>query len=125
MHLAQVGPPQSTSVSMPSLVPLPQGPVPMHLPLLQTPLRQSLLPPHLALAPQRGQGVAPPQSTSLSPPFCFASVQVGATQTSIAQIPLWQSPATLQAWPFTQALPCDEQTPPQSTSVSVPFFLVS
>jgi hypothetical protein len=60
------GPPQSTSLSPWFFTPSPQVGA-AHWPLLQTPLAQSLAPRHVFAAAQRGHGVAPPQSASLSP----------------------------------------------------------
>ena len=72
-------------------------------------------------APQRLQAVAPPQSTSVSPPFWTRSLQEGGWQTAAVQTPLWQSAARLQASPSAQS----GQEPPQSTSVSLPFWTKS
>jgi hypothetical protein len=67
----------------------------------------------------------PPQSTSLSPPFATASVQVGAWQTPPEQTRDAQSSATVHACTSSQA----RQLPPQSTSDSpasrIPFEQVA
>jgi hypothetical protein len=67
---------------------------------------------------------APPQSTSVSVPFFTVSVQVGVTQTPSAQTPLVQSLPVPQPLPLAHGFP-GAHVPPQSTSVSVPFFTVS
>jgi hypothetical protein len=68
--------------------------------------------------------VPPPQSTSVSAPFFIASVQVGASapHTPPAQLALWQSPALPHAFPFGHLA---QAGPPQSTSLSLPFFIPS
>ena len=89
----------------------------------QLPLRQS--PTLLQVCPAAHLGqTGPPQSVSVSPPFLMPSTQVGlaGTQTLAAQAPLLQSEPTLQIHPFWH-LP--QAFPPQSTSVSVPFFTLS
>jgi hypothetical protein len=90
---------------------------------VQTPLAQSLATPHAPLVPQRGQLVAPPQSTSLSPPFFTVSTQVGALQAPEVQTPLVQSVATLQV--LFAAQRGQVVAPPQSTSLSPPFLAAS
>jgi hypothetical protein len=77
-HLAQVPPPQSTSVSVPFLTVSGQAAawhffgVPLH-----TPLVQSVVAAHDSPVPQRAQVVAPPQSTPVSRPFFTTSLQLG------------------------------------------------
>ncbi len=93
-------PPQSVSVSSPSLVPLPQW-AGRQLAFWQTPVAQSE--PALQYFPsaQRGQPDAPPQSTSVSAPFFTPSLQAGTAQLWFAgQTPDWQSAATLQVVPL-------------------------
>jgi hypothetical protein len=70
-------PPQSTSVSLPFLIPSPHE-LPRQLPLEQLLLAQSVDTLQVLVVAQREQLVAPPQSTSDSPPFLTASEQVGA-----------------------------------------------
>jgi hypothetical protein len=65
--------------------------------------------------------VPPPQSTSVSAPFCTLSVQLAPWQMLPTHTPLWQSPPPVHCLPAAH-LP---QLPPQSMSVSVPFFTVS
>src|SRR6202012_5194242 len=87
------------------------------------PPRQSALAAHFFPAVQGAQSV-PPQSLSVSTPFCAPSVQVGTWQ--VAGLPehtaLAQSPATTQSRPSVQGR---QEPPPQSTSVSVPSRSVS
>jgi hypothetical protein len=106
------------SVSLPFLttsVQLTAWQVVLHTALVQSvPPVQSLPSPHLPHVP--------PQSMSLSLPLRAPSVQPGVTQTLPVQTPLWQSVAPAQAPPdghFGHAVP------PQSTSVSPPFFTAS
>jgi hypothetical protein len=66
--------------------------------------------------------LAPPQSTSVSLPFCTTSEQLGVWQRLPEQTELVQSVPTLHVLPGTQ-LP--QVRPPQSTSVSSWFFTVS
>jgi hypothetical protein len=76
-------PPQSTSVSVPSFVPLVQLAV-WHLPLVQLPERQSAATEqpaptaHLFVVLQE-----PPQSTSVSEPFLTVSLHAAALQTLV------------------------------------------
>jgi hypothetical protein len=68
-------------------------------------------------------GQLPPQSTSVSLPFCTPSPQLGVAQTPPLHTPLAQSvpnvqlPAVPQRWQLV--------APPQSTSLSPPFFTTS
>src|SRR5215813_9093806 len=64
---------------------------------------------------------APPQSTPLSSPFLMPSVHVGAAQTFEVHTPLSQSAATAHPRPLAH-VELGAQEPPQSTSVSFPFF---
>ncbi len=114
-------PPQSTSVSLPSLPPL------LHVPALQiwprhTALRQSA--PFVHPRPSAHFCAHdPPQSTALSPPSCLPSQQVLHVPTGALQQPFdAQSPATVQASPSAQD---PHAPPPQSTAVSLPFFTPS
>src|SRR5262245_25773573 len=118
---AQVGPPQSTSLSLPSTAPSWHWSATHTLVVwLQNMLRQSrgpLMQPCVSAQP--GQ-VPPPQSLSVSLPSLAPSMHCVATQTLPAlQVPLAQSLPLLQDAPTLQVLP---QEPPQSTSVSVPFL---
>jgi hypothetical protein len=58
---------------------------------------------------------------SLSVPFFTPSVQVAAAQSPFVQMKLAQSAPERQAAPAAHAL----QVPPQSMSVSLPFFTLS
>jgi hypothetical protein len=69
-------------------------------------------------------GQTEPQSRPPSRPFCTPSTQVGIWQTLPEQTLLVQSVAAPQALPSPHLL-AGAQEPPQSTSVSVPFFTVS
>jgi hypothetical protein len=66
----------------------------------------------------------PPQSVSASSPLVKPSLHAGAAHTFVIglQKPLWQSLFPEHICPFTQSL---GHGPPQSTSVSSPFFFVS
>jgi hypothetical protein len=114
-------PPQSTSVSVPFMMLSVQLLAAHVLPPGQLLLWQSLAAPQSSPVPQRGQAVAPPQSTSVSPPFRTPSSQATAWQTPFSQLLLWQLPSD-----DPQALPSAQRRvgahePPQSTSVSLPF----
>jgi len=83
VHVEQSGPPQSTSVSVPSTMPFLQTGSERQVPLEQyEPDWQSVWVTHLPRRPHPVQS-GPPQSTSVSPPFCAPSPQV-----SIWQVPL-------------------------------------
>jgi hypothetical protein len=88
------------------------------LPALQTPLSQSPEKVHAALGAQRGH-VAPPQSTSLSAPFFTPSAQDATWQWLDAHTLLAQSPPAPHSLPAPHA----GHPPPQSASVSPPFFV--
>ncbi len=90
---------------------------------MHTLLAQSLPAPHVALVPQRGQLVAPPQSMSVSPPFFTTSVQAGALHVPEVHTPLVQSLATVQVLLVAQR--GQVVAPPQSMSLSPPFFAAS
>lgn len=114
---AQIVPPQSTSVSLPSLTPSKhEDPVwqtpPAHVPLWQSePVR------HPFPAEQAAQ-IGPPQSMSVSLPSLTASKHEDpAWQMPPEQIPVWQSEPTRHPFPATQAA---HNGPPQSMSVSDP-----
>src|SRR5512145_3376575 len=77
---------------------------------------QSLLTWHCCATAHPKQ-TAPPQSTSVSSPLAFLSVQAGDWQRLVAHTPLLQSLPDKQCWGGTQVL----QTPPQSRSVSLPL----
>src|SRR5687767_7582973 len=90
---------------------------------LQSPLAAQSL-----FASQRGVAASgPPQSTSVSPLFLMpsfgpAGLVGSATQRPPSQRPALQSVPTLQPWPTAH---CGAPGPPQSTSVSSPFFVPS
>jgi hypothetical protein len=118
-----VVPPQSTSVSPPFFVASAHVGA-WHFAPLQTPLRQSLAAPHVRFVAHRKQLVAPPQSTSDSAPFFTESLQVAGWQLRAdvpVQIRLVQSLDAEQVLPDSQAV----HSPPQSVSVSLPFFTES
>ena len=129
-HLPQTSPPQSMSVSKPSLFPLPQETVGVAVTqtlvvLLQMPVVQSLLIEQILPTAHLGQLFKPPQSMSVSNPFCDRSEQDAGTsddpQMLAVQMPEAQSPGKEQAWPVAHGL----HEPPQSISVSDPFFTLS
>jgi len=124
-HFAQVPPPQSVPVSLPFLAPSAQVGV-WQTDVLHTPLLQSVARPHDLPGTHFVQ--LPPQSTSDSLPFLTKSVQAGTLHLPPLQTPLVQSEETLQSLPSTHLVAQVgdvEATPPQSTSVSVPFFTPS
>ena len=90
--------------------------LPVHTPLWQS-VGAEHESPVAQLLPQ-----LPPQSISVSVPFCTPSLQVGAWQTFEVHTPLSQSPPTAQPWPTVHG---EQVPPPQSTSVSAPFCTVS
>jgi hypothetical protein len=93
----------------------------MQLPPSHTPLSQSrptLQPPS---GPQ-GAHSLPPQSTSVSLPFCTLSSQRAGAHTESTQEPLSQSGPSPQASPLPHGV---SQDPPQSMAVSLPFFKLS
>jgi hypothetical protein len=87
------------------------------MPVVQTPSVQSLPLLHFFVAVQR-VGQLPPQSTSVSSPFCTWSEQPGSTQVPFVQTPWSQSPWLRQDCPAWQS---GQTLPPQSTSLSSPF----
>jgi hypothetical protein len=90
---------------------------------MQFPLAQSLPAKHAFPSRQRGQGVFPPQSTSVSPPFTIPSLHVGAGRhTPPLQRPLAQSLPLKHAFPSPHF---GHVPPPQSMSLSDPFFIMS
>src|SRR5262249_43910494 len=107
--------PQSTSVSIPSIIKLAQGDLP-HSPFTQVRLAQSgpslQCWPSLHLVEQDA-----PQSTSGSSPFLTMSEHEGAAHARLTQILLAQSLAPLRAWPGSRGA---HGGPPQSWSVSSP-----
>jgi len=118
-------PPQSTSPSLPFLtVSLQVGAE--HLPAAQIPLRQSAAPPQDPLV-MHFVAHEPPQSLSVSVPFFTPSLHEGARHfiavppVGIPHTPEVQSRATAHALLSGQGA----QPPPQSRSVSVPFFTLS
>ncbi|HYY53102.1 MAG TPA: hypothetical protein VE755_09525 [Myxococcales bacterium] len=114
-HFAAHEPPQSTSLSSPSLIRSVHDAA--HEPLVQMPLMQLDAPLHPAAKPHFA-GQLPPQSTSVSSPSLSPFEQALAAQALSRQIPLAQSRAAPQAIPFAHF--CG-QVPPQSTPISVPF----
>ena len=65
-------------------------------------------------------------SSQASAPLVTPSPQAAAWHMPPVHTPLWQSLPVPQAWPSAQRLPWLTQVePPQSTSVSAPFFTVS
>jgi len=64
----------------------------------------------------------PPQSTAVSVPFFTVSVQLGVAHRPPAQTPLAQLPPAAVPVPHILPFAQDGQAPPQSTSVSLPFF---
>jgi hypothetical protein len=117
-------PPQSTSVSVPFFCPsvhvaawhtLPAQTLFAQSPPMEHALPSAQFPPHVA-----------PQSTSVSLPFFIVSLHVGTWHLPPVHTPLVQSAAPLQAFPSAHFFPCPSQVlPPQSVSVSVPFFTPS
>jgi hypothetical protein len=123
LHAAQLGPPQSTSVSPvdASCTPLVQLAA-WHVPFKQlAPETQSAVAPQLSPALHSEVPHASPQSTSPSPPFLTPSLHVGAAHFPAVHTPLSQSPAPEHALVGTHL----GQLEPQSTSVSVPFLTLS
>jgi hypothetical protein len=78
-----------------------------------------------ALVAAHAPQVVPPQSMSVSSPFCTPSPQPGAVQTFgmvVEHEPLVQSPLTMHERPSEHVA---HMPPPQSTSVSAPLRTVS
>jgi len=124
-HLPHMGPPQSTSVSLPSTA------LSMQVAAAQTPLAQIVPLTQLALLVPHILPVAhfveqdPPQSASLSSPFLTVSVQLAAAHRPVApHTPDVQSPPVAQRLPSAQRL-LGAHGPPQSASDSLPFFTPS
>jgi hypothetical protein len=114
---AQALPPQSTSVSVPPFSPS-LHPGPTHTSVTaHSPVVQSALVWHPVRTPHCGHAV-PPQSLPVSVPLRTPSVQVGEAQRPSPQRRVAQSVAPMHARPSSQGL----QLPPQSVSVSAPFF---
>jgi hypothetical protein len=111
-HVGQSAPPQSTSLSKPSLSKLVQLGArqvpPWQAPDVQSPWRKQCWP-----SPQGEQ--APPQSASLSVPFCTVSVHDGSAQRLATHDPVRQSVAAEQIAPMGHG---GHSAPPQSMSVS-------
>jgi hypothetical protein len=122
MQPAQLGPPQSVSVSVPFLTPSLQAAA-WQTPLLHTLLVQSPPITQARVAPQ-GAHAPPPQSVSVSVPFLIASLHVAVMQARVvaSQLRLTQSAGKRQ---FSKSSHGGQLVPPQSTSVSVPFRNVS
>jgi hypothetical protein len=118
-HLAQVPPPQSTSVSRPFFTTSEQL-ASWQMLVMHTPVLQSAGLVHAEPGLHLGQ--LPPQSTSDSVPFFTVSLQLAATHLPAVHTLLAQSLAPRQTALVPQRV---HATPPQSTSVSVPFFTES
>jgi hypothetical protein len=119
-HFAQALPPQSFEVSAPFLTPSVHVPGAHCISALQIPVAQSM--PAVQVRPAaQGAHDAPPQSTSDSVPFSWPSEQLMAMHREPTHLPLEQSVVTAQDAP----LPHGGQPPPQSVSVSAPFFVRS
>src|SRR3569623_552736 len=118
-------PPQATSVSLPFLtVSLQVGAVQTSVAAGQySGLEQSLLAAQPTPAAQRGQLLAPPQSTPVATPVFTLSVQDGAAHRPAVHTPLVQSVPVPHPWlvPPRAQVPL----PPQSMPVSPPFFTPS
>jgi hypothetical protein len=95
---------------------------PSQWPAVQELLEQSEPMPQVLPGAHFPQG--PPQSTSDSLPFLMLSLQVAVWQTPPVHTPLVQSPADAHFWPSAH-LRVAAQAPPQSVSLSVPFFTPS
>jgi len=96
-----------------------------HLPALHTPLAALQSASALQLLPHAHTGhVPPPQSTSVSLAFFTPSLQLGVEQVFAleSQTPLVQSPPEEQPRPSPHFA---GHEPPQSLSVSLPFFCPS
>ncbi len=135
----QLGPPQSMSVSVPFLAPSWQFAI-WQTPLVQGPLLQSLVLRHFWPGLQGLQELTrfcgPPQSTSVSRPFCTPSpplgcavvLHAGAWQVvGFPAVDALQTPSAQSAC-VTHTLPSLQRGqlgPPQSTSVSAPFLTLS
>ncbi len=122
-HLAAHVPPQSTSLSLPFLIPSVQVGSAVQIPATQLVLVQSV-PARQVLPLAQSAAQLPPQSTSVSVPFFTPSVQVGAggAQRPAEQLVLEQSALTPQVLPLAHLA---AQLPPQSTSLSLPFLMPS
>ncbi len=121
-HRAEhAAPPQSTSVSPWFLTPSGQvGAWHAFGAPVQTPLVQSLLAAQLLLAAHAGHP-SPPQSRSVSVPFLTrsAGTQVGTAQRPLVHTPLAQSVPASHILPSAHG---EQPGPPQSRSVSAPFW---
>src|SRR3569623_794995 len=112
-HLPHIAPPQSTSVSLPSVM------LSMHVAAAQPPPAQPVPVAH-SLPGRQGGHSGPPQSTSVSVWFRAVSMQVGAAQVPRVQTRLVQSPPVLQ-W---NVGPQPGHEPPQVAAGSVPVEVV-
>src|SRR6185295_18632299 len=93
-------PPQSTSVSAPFFT-LSMQPGATHIPLVHTPLAQSI-PVLQPFMPSHLPGQLPPQSTSVSSPFFAPSVHEGAAHIMPVHTALLQSAALPHVLPLSQ-----------------------
>jgi len=114
----QIPPTQKPDAQPASALQAPPTGTSAHAPEVQLPVTQSLAAPHfcptLQLAPQ-----GPPQSRSVSPPFCAPSPQLALAQTLPAQTPLAQCPSfrhSTQAPAPLQNLPPTEQVVPATAA---------
>lgn len=114
-----VAPPQSTSVSPPFFTPS-AHPGDWQMPLTHRPSTQSVFAAQPSPSAHSGQ-LAPPQSFAVSVPLVTPSMHVAALHAPPVQTRLAQSLAATQTFPVTHG----EHEPPQSTSVSLPFFVLS
>jgi hypothetical protein len=118
-HAWHVPPPQSTSVSVPFLIPSKHEgawQMPIQAPDVQSePVRQVTPFAH-------GGHVPPPQSIPVSLPFKTPSEHEGTWHTFPEQKPDWQSDSLTQPPPMAQA---GQDPPPQSMPVSAPSLMPS
>jgi hypothetical protein len=120
--VAQV-PPQSTPVSLPFFTPSVQVGVAhalfVHTPLVQSPGTEHAAPfAHFVVQ-------VPPQSTAVSEPFFTVSVHDAVWQTPAVHTPLAGSTQSVAFAHFLPAPHAVHVPPPQSTSVSAPFWTLS
>jgi hypothetical protein len=109
------------AASSPSRTPFPQ-PLGQHLPSMHTALAQSSAP--AQIRPSAHGEQLPPQSTSVSLPLSTPSAHVGRSQKPVPTLhtAVVQSPPKLQ---FLPGAHFGHSGPPQSMSVSAPFFIES
>jgi len=120
-------PPQFTSVSSESLVPLVQWVGVVQTFDVHVPLVQSAFAPHGNVAPHF-LAQEPAQSMACSVPFFTPSVHVGAWHESVQKRPVQEHTPLVQsaaAPHFFVSAHFAQVPPPQSTSVSLPVIFVS